>query len=147
MIKSSCCFIFSPAFDGSVFSFFAILICEQWYFIVLICISLMTCDMEHHMLICHLYIIPDEVSVESFFFSFFIVFCLFRATSMAYGGSQARGLIRAAATGLHHSHSHTRFELSLRPTPQLMAALDPLPRVRPGIEPASSWILVGFVNY
>ena len=26
-------------------------------------------------------------------------FCLFRATPMAYGGSQARGLIRARATG------------------------------------------------
>ena len=26
---------------------------------------------------------------------------------MAYGGSQAGGLIRATATGLHHSHSNT----------------------------------------
>ena len=41
--------------------------------------------------------------------------------------SQARGLIRAAAAGLHHSHSNTRSELRLRPTPQLMAT--------PGLQP------------
>ena len=28
-------------------------------------------------------------------FNFFLIFCLFRATTVAYGGSQARGLIRA----------------------------------------------------
>ena len=33
---------------------------------------------------------------------------LFRATPAAYGSSQARGQIRAAATGLHHSHSNSR---------------------------------------
>ena len=43
-----------------------------------------------------------------FFFSslFFFVFCLFRAAPVAYVGSQARGLIRATAAVLHHSHSH-----------------------------------------
>ena len=30
-------------------------------------------------------------------------FCLFRAAHVAYGGSQARGLIRAVAADLHHS--------------------------------------------
>ena len=45
------------------------------------------------------------------------VFCLFRATPAAYGGSQARGLIGAIAAGLHHSHSHARSELRLPPTP------------------------------
>ena len=29
---------------------------------------------------------------------------------MAYGGSQARGRIRAVAAGLHHSHSNARSE-------------------------------------
>ena len=41
-------------------------------------------------------------------FSLF-VFCfvsLFRATPAAYGSSQARGQIGAAADGLHHSHSN-----------------------------------------
>ena len=32
--------------------------------------------------------------------------CLFKAAPMAYGGSQAKGPIRAAAAGLHHSHSN-----------------------------------------
>ena len=53
----------------------------------------------------------DKVSTVlslSFFF-----FGLFRAMPMAYGGSQARGRIRATAAGLHHSHSHTRSELCL----------------------------------
>ena len=66
---------------------------------------------------------------------------------MAYGGSQARGLFRAVATGLHqshsnegsncvcdlhHSHSNARSELHLRPTPQLRATpvLNPLSEVR-----------------
>ena len=37
---------------------------------------------------------------------FFFVFCHFRATPVAYGGSQARGLIRAIASAPHHSHSN-----------------------------------------
>ena len=55
--------------------------------------------------------------VEHFFF--------FRATPMAYGGSQARGLIGATAPSLPHSHSNARSELRLRPTPQLTAMPDP----------------------
>ena len=43
----------------------------------------------------------------------------------AHGGSQARGLIRTVAAILHHSHSNSRFELPLRPTPQLTAMPDP----------------------
>ena len=38
-----------------------------------------------------------------YFILFFFLFCLFKATPMAYGGSQARGPIGAAAAGLHHS--------------------------------------------
>ena len=58
---------------------------------------------------------------------FFFVVCLFRAAPAAHGGSQARGLIGAVAAGLRqsHSHSHTRSEPSLRPTPQLTATPDP----------------------
>ena len=47
------------------------------------------------------------------------------ATPVAYGSSQARGQIRAAAAGLHHSHSNTRSELRLQPTLPLMAKPDP----------------------
>ena len=43
-----------------------------------------------------------------FYFILFFVFCLFRAAPVAYGGSQARGLIRATATGLHHSSQQRR---------------------------------------
>ena len=52
---------------------------------------------------------------NTFFFSF-LSFCLLRATLAAYGGSQARGLIRAVAAGLHQSHSNARPEPRLRPT-------------------------------
>ena len=44
---------------------------------------------------------------------------------MAYGGSQARGVIGAAPAGLYQSHSHTGSKPCLRPTSQLKATLDP----------------------
>ena len=47
------------------------------------------------------------------------------AAPTAYGDSQARGLIGAVAAGLHQSHSNVGTELLLRPTPQLMATMDP----------------------
>ena len=53
----------------------------------------------------------------------FVLF--FRAAPTAYGCSQPRGPIGAIAVGLHHSHSHTRSEPCLQPTPQLMVMLDP----------------------
>ena len=54
------------------------------------------------------------------------IYCLFvfsRAAPIAYGGSQAKGLIRAVATSIHHSHSNAG---SLTHW------------ARPGIEPSSS---------
>ena len=65
------------------------------------------------------------------FIYLFFVFLFFRATLTEYGGSQARGLIRAVAAGLRQSHSNARSELRLRPTPQLMATLDPYPLSEP----------------
>ena len=58
---------------------------------------------------------------------FVFFFLLFRATPMAYGGSQSRGWIRATAAGLCHSHSNARSEPRLWPTPQLMATSEPSP--------------------
>ena len=55
------------------------------------------------------------------------IYLFFRAAPEAYGDSQARGLIRAVATGLHHSHSNAVSEPRLRPTPQLTATPDPQP--------------------
>ena len=53
-----------------------------------------------------------------FFFYFF--FFLFIATPEAYVSSQARGQIRVAVIGLHHSH-----RTHLQPMPKLAATLDP----------------------
>ena len=58
----------------------------------------------------------------------FFCFCLFvcfRAAPVAYGVSQARSLIGAAAASLRHSHSNSGSEWCLQPTPQLTATLDP----------------------
>ena len=60
-----------------------------------------------------------------FFFFFFCLFAFSRAAPAAHGVSQARGLIGAVASGLHHSHSNAGSQLCLRPTPQVMATPDP----------------------
>ena len=54
---------------------------------------------------------------------YILSFCLFQGHTVTYGGSQARGLIGVEAAGLRHSNGGS--EPSLRPTPQLMATLDP----------------------
>ena len=64
-------------------------------------------------------------SAKGEFFFFFGLFPFSRAAPVAYGDPQARGLIRAGAAGLCHSHSNTRSELRLQPTPQLTATPDP----------------------
>ena len=63
---------------------------------------------------------------------FLLFFGLFRAAPVAYGGSQARGLIGAAAAGLPQSHSNAGSEPYLQPTPQLTAnqILNPLSKAR-----------------
>ena len=75
------------------------------------------------------------------FFSNFI----FRAVPVAYGGSQARGQIGAVAAGLHHSHSNARSEPSATYTTTHGNAISLTHWVRPGIKPASSWMLVRFI--
>ena len=76
--------------------------------------------------------------------------CCFRAAPAAYGSSLARARIRAGAAGLHHSHSHslTGSDLHLQPTHTTAHgnAGFPIHRARPGIKPASSWILVEFIS-
>ena len=54
---------------------------------------------------------------------FFLAFS--RAAPMAYGHSQARSLIGAAAPGRRLSHSNARSMPHLQPTPQLTAMPDP----------------------
>ena len=60
---------------------------------------------------------------------FFFFFCLFRAKPLSFGSSQARGRIGPIAAGLRHNHCNARSLTHWS---------------GPGIEPASSWILVGF---
>ena len=70
---------------------------------------------------------------EFFYYCFFLFvsllfilsFYLFKAAPMAYGSSQARDRIRAAAAGLCHSHINTGSDPHLRPTPQLVIMPDP----------------------
>ena len=63
--------------------------------------------------------------IYNFFFIRLLIYLLFMATPAAYGRSQARGPTGATAASLGHSHSNIRSKLCLRPTPQLMAMLDP----------------------
>ena len=58
-------------------------------------------------------------------FGFFFFFFFLGPYPWAYGGSQARGPVRAVATDLHHSHSKVGSELHVPPTPQLMAMQNP----------------------
>ena len=58
---------------------------------------------------------------------FCFIFCLSAiswATTVAYGGSQARGPIGALAAGLCQSHSNLGSKPHLQPTPQVTATLD-----------------------
>ena len=65
-------------------------------------------------------------------YNFFLSFCLFRAAPTANGGSQAWGPIWAVVASLRQGHSNAGSLTHWS---------------RPGIEPTSSWMLVGFVNH
>ena len=71
---------------------------------------------------------------------------LLRATLTAYGRSQARGWIRTAAAGLHHSHSNVGSKPVFDPRHSSQQHQTLTHWVRPGIKSASSWILVGFIT-
>ena len=77
-----------------------------------------------HIYICNEYKILYVTRISFFFFC---LFAFSRATPVAYGGSQIRGLIGAVATGLCHSHSNVGSEPLLWPTPQLTATPGPQP--------------------
>ena len=71
---------------------------------------------------------PNLASSTILPISFFLIiniFCLFRTTPKAYGGSQARSQIRAIAASLRHSHSNSGSRLCLWPARQLTAMPDP----------------------
>ena len=86
------------------------------------------------------------LAMVHFFLSFFF-FLLFRATPAAYESSQGRGRLRAVASGLYHSHSNLGSQApSTTYTTMHGNAGSPTYWARPRIEPASSWLLVGFVS-
>ena len=83
----------------------------------------------------HSEILQDSLSWMLFIYLFLFYFSLFAiswAASAAYGGSQARGPIRAASATYVIAHGNAG---SLTHW------------ARPGIEPAIPWFLVGFVNH
>ena len=67
---------------------------------------------------------PEIKGVYLFIYLFICLFAISWAAPAAYGDSQARGSIGAAATGLRQSHSNGGSEPRLQPTPQLMATPD-----------------------
>ena len=81
---------------------------------------------------------------NALFILFFLFIYFFRARPVVYGGSQARGLIRAKSAGLCHSHSNARPEPNLWPTlqPWQCQILNPLNEARDPTHNlmAPSWI-------
>ena len=66
---------------------------------------------------------------------------------MAYGDSQARSLTGAIAAGLSHSHSHLGIQAVSATYTTAHGNIGPLTHwARPGIKPATSWLLVGFIS-
>ena len=57
--------------------------------------------------------------------SFYLFVCFLRAAPIAYGSSQAKGQMKAVASGLHHSHSNIGSKPCLWPTLQPTARPDP----------------------
>ena len=94
----------------------------------------------------------------SFPFFFFFFFCFISAVAATYGGFQARGRTGAIATGLNHSHNHTRSKLHTIYTTAHYNTGNLTHWARPGIKPAwhiyplklhclwYSWIPVRFVT-
>ena len=92
------------------------------------------CDSRHQLSITTSLQVIENITLGCFpkqhYYYYYYYYCLFvfsMATPMAYGGSQASGLIGTVAAGLHHSRSNSNAgsKPNLRPTPQLMAMPDP----------------------
>ena len=78
---------------------------------------------------------------------YLFTYYLFRATPAAYGSAQARGGIGAAAAGLHYSHSSIGIWATFVTYTSAYGNTRSLTHwERPGIEPTSSWTLVGLLT-
>ena len=85
-----------------------------------------------------------------FFFSFFLYFSIyffvFLGLCLWHMEVPRLGVLTGAtAVGLYNSHSNARSKLLLQPTPHAGSLTHCA--ARPGIEPAYSWILVGFLTH
>ena len=106
-----------------------------------------------HVFTDHLYSFFGDMSIQVYcpFFNWVVFFCccflLFRAAPAAYGGSHARGWIWAAAASLYHSQQHQIQAASVTYTTAHGYIRSLTHWARPGIKPATSWILVRFVTH
>ena len=104
--------------------------------------------------LAYMYIHPFSYTFKAllctpdFIFIFiFLFFLAFRATLMAYGSSQARGGIGATSCWPTPQPQQHRIQAESPTYTTAHGNTESLThRVRPGIEPASSWMLVRFVN-
>ena len=85
-----------------------------------------------------------ELKDDLFLFGFVV---LLKAAPAAYGSSQARDWIRAAAAGLHHSLGIAAPSCICKLCHSLPSARSLTHRVRSGIKPTSSQALVGFLTH
>ena len=94
-------------------------------------------------------LVPDRtMPLEITLLFFFFFFCsLFRAVPTAYGGSQARGLIGAVSCWpISEAQQHQIWAMSATYTPAHGNSRSLTHWVKPGIKPATSLFLVGFVS-
>ena len=78
---------------------------------------------------------------------FFFFFCFFKAAPAAYGGSQARGSNQSFSCWPTPQPQQCRIQaVSVTDTTALGNSRSLTLRARSGIEPATSWFLVGFVS-
>ena len=83
---------------------------------------LLSCSLS---LLLSFLVFSDFIDLRFYLFpGFFCLFAISWAAPASYGGSQARGPIRAVAAGLRQNHSNTGSKPCLRPTPQLTATPD-----------------------
>ena len=86
------------------------------------------------------------LEIQRTFYLFIYLFIALKATPVAHGSSQVRGQIRAAASGLCMPQQRRTRAASAIHTTAYCNARSWMHWARPGIKPASSWILVRFLT-